>query len=533
MRRTARTLAAAVSAATAVAIGLISTPGQAAAAAMPTPVGPTVTAAEAPGSVAYLVARYHVTQGEAVRRLELQRVSTQIDRWLRTTYPDLYAGMWLDQASGGVLNIGMVDPTKAASALRNLADRAHVRAVAARWSLRQLESTAQQLDRQLNTDPNPKNRVAEETVDPQSDQVVVFQHAGTQVATAANAGTPRALAATEANPTVRDARVDAAVATQGGRAVVREMVVGDVRANRVSAGPRAQDSPVPGVDPCDPRSCSPPMRGGMRLDVMRTSAAPVNQPPDYNANAWYGECTNGFNMSDSRGWNYVMTAGHCMTGPYKVGVDVTNYTDGTPVSYEVFNFENGPTCGGCDTFPYDYSIEPYRTDTGVNEYDYWAAGYAKNQVVSWCYWGSSTWQGCADGSFSIKGYYTQSQAAKGWIVCATGTGDDNPNFGYITNAGQSPGTRCGEIGDKRGSAGLQTNICSRFGDSGGPLFSELDGMAYGILHGGYSGTGACPLEPNDTEWSDYSPIDFILNHVRNQTIAYENHDYGFYLRTTP
>jgi streptogrisin C len=221
-----------------------------------------------------------------------------------------------------------------------------------------------------------------------------------------------------------------------------------------------------------------------------------------------------------------------MTGTYKVGQDVTNYTDGTPVSYEVYDFENGPTCGGCSTFPYDYSIEPYRTDTGVNEYDYWSGPYAKNEVVSWCWYGSSPWQGCQDGTYAIKGYYSQDEAVAGWIVCGTGTGDNDPNSGYVSNGDQLPGTRCGEIQDKGMSAGLRTNICSREGDSGGPLFSEIDGMAYGILHGGTEGAGPCPPTPNK-EWSDYSPIDFILSHVRAQTLQLDKHDYDFHLRTTP
>ena len=177
--------------------------------------------------------------------------------------------------------------------------------------------------------------------------------------------------------------------------------------------------------------------------------------------------------------------------------------------------------------PVDYAIQPYAG--GV--YDYWSGPYAKNRVVSWCYWSVSTWQGCVDGTFAITGYYTYSQIGLGWVVCGTGTGDGGPS-GYVSSQQNLPGTKCGEVKEKDG--GVKTNICTRPGDSGSPLFSEIDGMAYGILSNGTVGTGACPSGSsagNERSW--YSPIDKIMNHVRNQTMSLEGKDYRFALRTWP
>jgi streptogrisin C len=225
----------------------------------------------------------------------------------------------------------------------------------------------------------------------------------------------------------------------------------------------------------------------------------------------------------SRGWNYIMTAGHCATGGPLAGITYSYSADYHPVSYEVFNFENGGS--GYSTYPYDYSIQPY------SDYDYWSGPYAKNRVVSYCWWSPSTWQGCVDGTFEITGYYPYQNIGIGWVVCGTGSGDNSPDSGYQRGYSWHPGTYCGEVRYKDG--GIGTNICTREGDSGGPLFSEIDGRAYGILSGGTPGSGPCPFDPPGTESSWYSPIDKILLQVKTQTMYYENKDYGFQLRTWP
>ena len=53
-------------------------------------------------------------------------------------------------------------------------------------------------------------------------------------------------------------------------------------------------------------------------------------------------------------------------------------------------------------------------------------------------------------------------------------------------------------------------ICARPGDSGGPLFTEADGKALGILSNGDPGQGACT---NPNERNSYAPISTILERV--------------------
>ena len=94
------------------------------------------------------------------------------------------------------------------------------------------------------------------------------------------------------------------------------------------------------------------MRGGMRLDVLRNQAAPVGGGSDYKS-AWWGQCTNGFNVYDYKQSLElrVVTFGHCTVGDYKIGQTNTYRLDldATAVGYEVYNFENGGQTGS--TYP--------------------------------------------------------------------------------------------------------------------------------------------------------------------------------------
>jgi hypothetical protein len=38
-------------------------------------------------------------------------------------------------------------------------------------------------------------------------------------------------------------------------------------------------------------------------------------------------------------------------------------------------------------------------------------------------------------------------------------------------------------------------------------------MAYGILSHGSQGSGNCPNNPPGTEWSNYSPVSEIMEHI--------------------
>jgi streptogrisin C len=435
--------------------------------------------------------------------------------------------MWIDQEGGGLLNIASTTPATVGLATANLPDKKSVRAPQVRWSLRQLETTRDRLDKSINTNFKTELRRAEVEVDVTANSVAVYQRAG---AAETHAGA-QDLRKVEERPVVAAPDIDGAVQKVAGRAVVRQFTFGQEK----SGGRALLDSPVDTTS-CAPAECSPPMRGGMRINVNRTKAKPV-YPTNDNLNAWWGECTNGFNMTDQRGWNYIMTAGHCMVGTYNIGINQTYSKYGTPVSTEVFNFENGCSGSSCgSTYPYDYSIQPYTTTSSANYYDFWAGPYAKNRVLSYCWWSTSSWTGCQEGSYGIRGLYSFNTVGSGWIVCGTGSGDGDPNSGYHRDIGYANGTRCGAIVMKA-DGGYMTDICTREGDSGGPLFSEIDSMAYGILSNGYTGVGACPAAGTNPgygpEWSKYSPIDKIISHVNQQTVNLENVYYGFSLRVNP
>ncbi|WP_305788202.1 hypothetical protein [Symbioplanes lichenis] len=102
-------------------------------------------------------------------------------------------------------------------------------------------------------------------------------------------------------------------------------------------------------------------------------------------------------------------------------------------------------------------VAPYVVTGGVNYATYWLNGQPANRV----------WDTNVSPLFPITGMYTYSQIGVGWVACHTGATSLN--------------TRCGTVTGKNG--GIVTNICTRPGDSGGPLFSEVDNRAYGVLSG--------------------------------------------------
>jgi streptogrisin C len=112
--------------------------------AAPTP--PTVSLlarpADVAGSVAYLQQHYGVSQAEAMRRLNLQLRAPSLAAWLERRFPDSFAGMWLDQDHGGVLMIGATRPEPIRAAVATLPERAFIRVVPARSTLRALRAVA-------------------------------------------------------------------------------------------------------------------------------------------------------------------------------------------------------------------------------------------------------------------------------------------------------------------------------------------------------------------------------------------------------
>jgi len=363
------------------------------------------------GSVSYLKAQYGVDEKEALRRLELQRIAPALDSELAKRYPDSFAGTYLDQQNGGLLVVRSKDLSRTENALRGLPDVAHIKVRTAKWSLNELRATEDRVTKKLNLPFETTQRKAEVTIDLVTNTVLVWQREGSEtVANRRVALTNKA--AIEQTLIGRPVLDSTFMAGETGRVQLRQMVIGDEKAGTLPQ----RDTPVSGG--CDPRTCSPPMRGGMRLVVQRSQQAPTYPTTQY-LNGWYGECTNGFNVTDDWGWNYIMTAGHCMVGQYKIGINHTYYTDWTPISDEVHNYENGCSGSSCgSTYPVDYSIQPYSQTCGGNCYDYWSGPYAKALVMSWCWWSSSTWTGCQDGSFYIHGQYDYG-AIGGWVVCGT------------------------------------------------------------------------------------------------------------------
>jgi streptogrisin C len=417
------------------------------------PVGPNA----APASIAYLRQRYGISEAEAVRRIELQQASTELATSLAVQFPDEYAGMWLDQASGGVLTVGMTTPDKLAPAMAGVADAAHVRAVRMNRSLRQLTQSAHQIAAELGAAEG-----SDVVVDPPSNSVLVL--------------TGNTVSASDTRLTSVRSRAEARVESRTERPYQSKA--------------------------CDPLRCSqPPMRGGIRLDVPRDDAT-------------VGGCTTGFNLrSATTGNYYVLTAGHCVVGGRHTRVDDTFHDflgAKTPVTIEDANAglaENDPANG------HDYAIMPYQPGAQLF---WWNGGPRRvpalpSTVNFWCP------GGCA-GSHDVRvtGYVPFAAIQVGWVVCATGAaytpaaGENFVDSG--AGAGYVPGTRCGEITSKDNR--INAHICARPGDSGGPLFTEADGKALGILSGGDPGQGACT---NPQEQNNYAPVSTILDRANSRT----------------
>jgi streptogrisin C len=174
-----------------------------------------------------------------------------------------------------------------------------------------------------------------------------------------------------------------------------------------------------------------------------------------------------------------------------------------------------------NTYPrHDWAMVPYQV-LGRSWENYWIGGGPRNEVVSWCMSGGS--QNCTSGTHAIIGMYTHAQMQVGWVVCATGSGTGAI---YAAAVNYSPGSRCGSIQSKNmidyyeeGANygwGVKVDICGRDGDSGGPLFSQLDNRAYGILSGGPTRSGPCDRS-NRWEYSVYSTLSENLANAKAKT----------------
>ena len=198
----------------------------------------------------------------------------------------------------------------------------------------------------------------------------------------------------------------------------------------------AVQSPEPAA--CTRATCSPPIRGGVAITM-------ANEDKNHNPIPVAG-CTSGFDVAGSNGWHYVLTAGHCFL---EVGANFS-LIGSTWLGQKDSRLTS-------DQYPQDGAIMPFRVIGSTNYVNTWEpAGSPKNRVFT-----------AKNALYPITGMYTFDQIGVGWVVCAEGA---------------TRGTNCGTVHDKD-TGGIRTDICVQAGDSGGPLYSQVDQRAYGVTQG--------------------------------------------------
>jgi len=422
----------------------------------------------------YLMTKYGVSDAEAMRRMQLQWQVPRLDKKLSERFPHDYGGIWIDQAGGGIARVGMTNPALLTDgSLSGFSDKKHITAVKVQYSLQQLEETSAKLDHNLGAG---LGRPINTSIDVPHN-VVVLAEIGKS---------PTALGKL---PKLENSSI-------ADQFVVHRHVDGDLKIGDVKQSQASKTSIEPNRT-CDPITCGPSMRGGLRLNVTRDDGT-------------VGGCTNGFNVTrldqnDSSTVDYMLTAGHCVLGDRHSGVQHTTH-NGIEVGKEVEGtaFED-------DSYPLDFALMPYETN---DIRDYWLnESVHQHQILSTCV---SSAGGCIDGDLLDSGSYEQLPSV-GTVMCATGsssTSSEGP-------AGWVDGTRCGEV-ESGGDGGIRTNICSRKGDSGGPLFWEAGGGGYatvaGILH---DGTDTNSATCGSNEYSDYAPWGTIHSWLNQMQPGYD------------
>lgn len=429
-------------------------------------------------SVDYLTSQYAITEAEALRRLRLQRRAPELIETVRQQVGAELNAVWLDQKGGGQLVFASTREEEVRRALGSGLASSEIRVQKSRATVAEFERVAGRLRTEFGAGSDVRVSVSYER------DAIVIERDGLR------AGDVDARARAAAG-----ARAD--LLTFENRMPPPANLAGEARACTIVV--------------CD----TPPMRGGLRLDIKRDDGS-------------FGACTAGFNAKDSTGMIYVLTAGHCVLGS-ALATSTYAYHNGLPAVRETGSgagmstyAEN--TTGSVTESWYDYSFLPYQVTGNTNWVGYWISNRSnRNLVRSQCA-APHARPGCVSRDFSITGIYTWEQIGHGWVVCATGSGTEDVYPNYDGNA---PGTHCGEIKDKymynywfsdstSGGWGLKVNICSRKGDSGGPLFSQVDNRAYGILSGGPSRSGnACDLN-HPEEYGVYLPVSKMLQRMKDR-----------------
>ncbi|MFC7548151.1 hypothetical protein [Plantactinospora sp. GCM10030261] len=378
-------------------------------------------------SVDYLVREFGVNQAEALRRLELQRLAPALDEQLSDAFPGSYGGMWLDQAGGGTLVVNATSQREISDALRGVPERDHIR-------IAPVVHTKQSLDADVQTINETYGEIA--TVDEVTNRVVV--HPSTVQALRDNAAHPKRRDRTVPPGVSRLPAAPTALTDGLASALSPLTATGRVEVERTA--------PPATYDNCTIDSCPPPMRGGTRIQVWDA----------LSGGSWISTCTNGFNVNGSNGWQYTITAGHCLDA---YNENYTRHYSRWVGDYDYWTFVGA-------SYPWDGIILPYVVSGGVNYAEYWLSGQPKNRVF---FVGKTS-------LYPISGSYTYEQIGVGWVTCMTGS--------------ISRTTRCGSVVAK--DNGIVTNICAVHGDSGGPVFSQVDNRAYAIHNRDTTSDNTCP-----------------------------------------
>ncbi|NUT20806.1 MAG: trypsin-like serine protease [Hamadaea sp.] len=456
-------------------------------------------------SMQYIIDTYKVSPAEALRRLELQNDAQKLDALLTAERPETYGGMQMDQDGGGRLILQMTRPTDAQRYITALPDRAHVKVRQVKYSLDRLERTRQELARNIDESADSTFLTA---IDEPNNSVVLWER--DWVAEAKASGTWTEQSGSRA-PMV-------ASADQNRHAAANEHAIADsaIAATAIPVERRVLHQPNPLYSPyqdwgfCHPLYCKAVyggMRGGLRLNIKRDDGS-------------WGGCTAGFNARSGggsvNGWAWVLTAGHCVVGK-------TNYTWVHHNGYNILN-QHGSAGGYLmerNAYPYDFAFLSYIDGTQSGTWLENQSGH--NKVMKYCRNGGQDsdsdtpcgTQAVTDTEY-LTGYHTLSEIKKDWVVCASGTASSTKNYpeSYFTahndldNADYYVGTRCGKVLST--DVGINTDLCARPGDSGGPLFSQIDHTAYGILEGNQqSRKGSCYAG----ELNNYSPLSKIYEQM--------------------
>jgi streptogrisin C len=434
------------------------------------------------GSIAYLHRTFGVSESEALRRLELQARGQSLAGKLEQRAAGSYAGMWMDHAHGGRLVVAAKAPGVVAGMLAGLPDRAHVTVARVSRSLTELQALRQRVADEVG---DGQDSILQPRVDEKANQVVVWNRDW--------------LVAERSFSMPAQTSLSRVVAESRGAVVVRS-------APKPNPLTTAAD-----VHECFALYCAGygAMRGGLRLDIQRD-------------NGTWGGCTSGFNVR-ARGGAYdgqafVLTAGHCVASWSHQHSDVA-YHQGKPVLRE----EPALTM---NNVPYDYALMPYVDQVTANV---WLnAKEDHNLVLEWCRdgaWDSNSNTPCDNpgpdrtGRINITRVSEPADVHQGWVLCASGAGASSLDFTDAVDSaagqGYRPGTRCGLVtGQSNGL--IDTDLCARAGDSGGPLFDESTSAAVGILEGNTQDrSGPCAAD----ESNNYIPLSTIFGSLNGTKAA--------------